>query len=55
MDLEKINISVEILTGQRLLEIIDTIGKLRIEEFKSYPYLYISSLEEEKRYLINYA
>lgn len=44
-------ITTEILTGARLEEGLDAVAGLRIEVFRSFPYLYEGSLDYERRYL----
>lgn len=48
-------VSTEILTGSRLEEGLDAVAGLRIEVFRSYPYLYDGSLDYERRYLTKLA
>ncbi len=48
-------ITTEILTGDRLEDGLDAVAGLRIEVFRSYPYLYEGSLDYERRYLTKLA
>jgi GNAT superfamily N-acetyltransferase len=43
------------LRNQDISPWIEEIGRLRIQVFREYPYLYEGSVEEEKRYLSTYA
>jgi GNAT superfamily N-acetyltransferase len=43
------------LRGAELLPWLDALGRLRIEVFREYPYLYDGSLEYEREYLQVYA
>lgn len=44
-------ITTEILAGSNLDEGLDAVARLRIEVFRSFPYLYQGSLDYERRYL----
>jgi GNAT superfamily N-acetyltransferase len=44
-------ITTEILTGPTLDAGLDAVARLRIEVFRSFPYLYEGSLDYERRYL----
>ena len=48
-------ITTEILTGEKLSHGLDAVAGLRIEVFRSYPYLYEGSLDYERRYLTKLA
>lgn len=49
------NIRIQTYTGEALHQYIDDLAALRIEIFKSYPYLYDGSLAYEKEYIKRYA
>lgn len=42
------------LRSQQILPWIDTIGSLRLQVFREYPYLYEGTIEEERGYLATY-
>ncbi|MGE3874786.1 MAG: GNAT family N-acetyltransferase [Parvibaculaceae bacterium] len=44
-------ITTEILAGPNLDDGLDAVARLRIEVFRSFPYLYDGSLDYERRYL----
>lgn len=48
-------ITTEILTGEELAQGLEAVAGLRIEVFRSYPYLYEGSLDYERRYLTKLA
>ena len=48
-------IEIKTFKGAEILSFIDDIGKLRIENFREYPYLYIGNLDDERGYLSAYA
>lgn len=48
-------ITTEILTGDSLAQGLDAVAGLRIEVFRSYPYLYDGSVDYERRYLTKLA
>ncbi|MGY9050283.1 hypothetical protein P775_07270 [Puniceibacterium antarcticum] len=45
---------VEVLTGAALVAALDDVARLRIEVFRSWPYLYDGDLEYERSYLQTY-
>jgi GNAT superfamily N-acetyltransferase len=47
-------IAVEILAGSSLNRGLDAVARLRIEVFRSFPYLYEGSLDYERRYLAKF-
>lgn len=49
------SIHVQTCTGEALHQYIDDLAALRIDIFRSYPYLYDGSLAYEKEYLNTYA
>lgn len=48
-------IVTEALTGRQLEAGLDSVARLRIQVFRSYPYLYEGSLDYERRYLMKLA
>ncbi len=48
-------VRLERLTGERLLELLPDLARLRIDVFRAYPYLYDGSPAYEERYLRTYA
>jgi GNAT superfamily N-acetyltransferase len=48
-------ITVSVLIGSSVLEVIPELAKLRITVFREYPYLYEGSVEYEQKYLKRYA
>lgn len=48
------DIKVQTFTGEALHQYVDDLAALRIEVFKSYPYLYDGSLDYEKAYIKTY-
>ena len=49
------NVTVSRLTGEALKARLDDLGKLRIEVFRAWPYLYKGTLAYERQYLQRYA
>ncbi|MES2218426.1 MAG: GNAT family N-acetyltransferase [Pseudomonadota bacterium] len=47
-------LQIQRLKGEAIVPYIMDLAKLRIEIFKSYPYLYVGNLEYEKKYLQTY-
>jgi len=50
-----VTIRISKLTGENLKSRLDDLGKLRIEIFRAWPYLYKGSLAYERQYLPRYA
>jgi len=48
------NLEIREVCGPELAPFIDGLGRLRIEVFREYPYLYDGSLEYEREYLKSY-
>ena len=48
------NLEIREVRGPELAPFIDGLGRLRIEVFREYPYLYDGSLEYEREYLKSY-
>lgn len=48
------NVTVEILTGKDVQKYIVLLSRLRIDNFKEYPYLYEGSMEYEKQCMQGY-
>ena len=49
------SVRVEALTGARLAAHLSDVARLRIEVFRSFPYLYDGDLDYERRYLAAFA
>jgi len=49
------NAKLEVFIGNEINNNIDDVARLRIEEFRNFPYLYDGNLEYEKNYLKCYA
>nr|BAT30966.1 hypothetical protein [Fulvimarina pelagi] len=47
--------TIERLAGDAVLDVLDTVARLRISVFRAYPYLYDGDLEYERDYLKTYA
>jgi GNAT superfamily N-acetyltransferase len=50
-----VTVEIKKLTGDGLKDRLDDLGKLRIEVFRAWPYLYKGSLAYERQYLPRYA
>jgi GNAT superfamily N-acetyltransferase len=50
-----VSITIRRLTGEDLRERLDDLAKLRLEIFRTWPYLYKGSMEYERQYLPRYA
>ena len=49
------SITVETLTGQDILSVLDDLARLRIAVFHDWPYLYDGDLDYERKYLSKFA
>lgn len=52
--MDNIQLSYKSVTGKEILDWIIPLAELRINVFKDWPYLYVGSVENEKRYLSRY-
>jgi GNAT superfamily N-acetyltransferase len=51
----EVSVSTRVVVGTEIAEFIDDLARLRIEVFRVFPYLYQGDVENERRYLANYA
>ena len=48
------SLRVQTWQGQQISEVFEELANLRIQVFKEYPYLYLGSIDYEKKYLTRY-
>ena len=49
------SLKVQTWQGVKISEVFEQLAQLRIQVFKEYPYLYLGSVEYEKKYLTRYS